>query len=239
METSEQIDKLCAAVSAFQGEQLPVYKTAINNAFARGSSGGSKYATLADCAQSHTTLSKHGLAFMQGIHGTEFIARLVHASGQWMQLRVPVPGDFSKLTIQQLGAITTYLRRQTYSLLGVVADDDDDGNEANKAGTFQKPALKPGIGVHSPKQDVSHVPTDIIESYVLRMGLIASLDQPDEKLDEAIYELHLELNKKNHEIDGIYQASVDAMIDKKYITSQHAWKQALARHKEFLKQRAA
>lgn len=146
METSEQIDAICAAIAAYQGEQEPVLKTAINNAFARGGSGGSKYATLADCAVSHKTLSKHKLAFMQGIHGHEFIARVVHASGQWMQIRVPLPGDLSKMTIQQLGAVTTYLRRQTYSLIGLVADDDDDGNEAAKVGTFGKP----GIGVHSP-----------------------------------------------------------------------------------------
>ncbi len=134
METSEQINELVAALSAFQGDQGPVLKTAINNAFARGGSGGSKYATLADCAESHKTMAKHGLAFMQGIHGTEFIARIAHKSGQWSQIRVPVPGDLSKMTIQQLGAVTTYLRRQTYSLVGLVADDDDDGNEAAKVG---------------------------------------------------------------------------------------------------------
>jgi hypothetical protein len=111
-------------------------------------------------------------------------------------------------------------------------------NEVENAQGKQN-GLKPGIGFHSPKEDVSHVPTDLVESYVLQMGLIASLDLTDEKLDEAIYELHGQLNKKNHEIDGIYQASVDGMIAKKYITSQHAWKKAVDRHKEFLKQQRA
>jgi hypothetical protein len=211
METSEHIDKLCAALAAFQGEQGPVLKTAINNAFARGGSGGSKYATLADCADCHKTLSSHGLAFMQGIHGAEFIARLVHASGQWVQLRVPVPGDFSKLTIQQLGAITTYLRRQTYSLVGVVADDDDDGNEANKAGTFQKPEAKPGIGVHSPLGEVQVNDQDRLYASVF----IKAVENDDRQaVRAAAADLHDEGEERYRAVWSLLDSKVRSSIKK-------------------------
>jgi hypothetical protein len=146
METSEQINELAAALSAAQGELPSALKTAVNDAFKRNGKG-SRYATLDDCVKAaHPVLCKHKLCIIQGVHGHEFVARLAHASGQWTQIRVPLPDGIS--TIQQLVGCNTYMRRMTYSLVGLSSDDDDDGNEAAKAGTYS--AAKPGIGIHAP-----------------------------------------------------------------------------------------
>jgi hypothetical protein len=141
METSEQVNELFASLALAQGDIETVTKTAENTFFKKGDKG-SPYATLADCVKvTHKILSTNKLCLIQGVHGAEFVARLGHASGQWLQVRIPIPGDLSKMNAQQLGAATTYLRRQTYSLVGLAPDEDDDGNEAAKAGTFKgKPA---------------------------------------------------------------------------------------------------
>ena len=153
MKTSDSTAELFGALAKAQGEMKSALKTAINSAFARGQSPGSKYATLADSAEAaHPALSKHGLCMIQCFDGGEFVARIGHASGQWVEGRWPVPGDLSKMTIQQLIACQTYLRRASYALVGLVSDDDDDGNEAAKAGALN---IRKGIGIHSPLGDVA------------------------------------------------------------------------------------
>lgn len=192
METSEQIDQLAAALAAAQGEMKPALKTAINGAFARGTNPGSKYATLADCAATALpTLAKHKLALIQGIHGTEFLCRLAHASGQWLQIRMPVPGDMTKMTIQQLGAIQTYLRRQSMGLIGLVSDDDDDGNEAAKVGGWS----------HSPADDLGKkVPTKVVNQWA--GALIEAQDDQD-----RLWSIWSEL-KDDHDITVAVWASL-------------------------------
>jgi hypothetical protein len=151
MMTSEQIGELAAALAKAQGEMKSALKTAVNSAFARGGSGGSKYATLADCADAaHPVLAKNGLCLIGAMDTDHFVARLAHSSGQWIEGRWPVPGDLTKMTIQQMMACQTYLRRASYSLVGLVSDQDDDGNEAAKVG-----GIKRGIGVHNPLGDVA------------------------------------------------------------------------------------
>ena len=184
METSENIGELAAALAAAQGEMKSALKSAVNSAFARGNNPGSKYATLNDCVEAaHPALSKHKLCLIQGVNGHEFIARLAHASGQWVQIRVPVPGDLTKMTIQQLVACNTYLRRMTYSLVGLSSDEDDDGNEAAKVG----PVLK-----HSPLGDAP--PSDAAVKYAdaLREALAA-------QDFDAAYQVHLDLHEEGEE----------------------------------------
>jgi hypothetical protein len=154
METSEHINELATALAAAQGKLPSALKTAINDAFKRNGKG-SAYATLDDCVKAaHPVLSEHGLCIIQGINGGEFIARLAHKSGQWTQLRVPLPSGIN--TIQQLVACNTYMRRMTYSLVGLSSDDDDDGNEAAKAGDYVAPldTLKSRNWKDNPKGDI-------------------------------------------------------------------------------------
>ena len=54
----------------------------------------------------------------------------MHESGQWLasECRMPYDNTGSKNTVQSMGSAITYARRYSLSaLVGVVADDDDDG----------------------------------------------------------------------------------------------------------------
>ena len=214
MRTSEQTGELFASLAKAQGEMKSALKTAINSAFARGGQGGSKYATLADCADAaHPALSKHGLCVIQCFDGAEFVARIGHSSGQWVEGRWPVPGDITKMTIQQLIACQTYLRRASYALVGLVSDEDDDGNEAAKVGTVNRPAK--GIGVHSPLGDT--VPDDNAIKYAdaFREALNVS--------PEAVQEVHADLHAEGEEayrnawslLDSKARAAIKKILDAK------------------------
>ena len=140
-----ELNELAAALVAAQAEFSAVPKTADNPFFK------SKYADLATVV-SHTQpiLAKHGLAVSQfptQINGEPaLITYLLHASGQ-------VLSDTMKLCAakndpQGQGAAITYARRFAYmSVLGLVADVDDDGNHATRAKQTepQKPKLPPHV----------------------------------------------------------------------------------------------
>lgn len=76
-------------------------------------------------------LAEQGLSVIQPIvmiDKTAFVlTRLMHASGEWIESMIPVLGDIREP--QQFGSGISYARRYAYSsLLGIVTDDDDDGN---------------------------------------------------------------------------------------------------------------
>jgi hypothetical protein len=161
METSESIAKISAALVKAQGKLQPALKTAKNEAFKRNGKASS-YATLHDCiTTAQPVLAEFELAIVGGICGHEYVARLIHSSGEWFQNRIPLPSGVS--TAQQLIAAQTYFRRASYALINLSADEDDDGNEAAKAGTYTKPVAAVGIGVHSPLGDVAVTPE--VEAY--------------------------------------------------------------------------
>lgn len=190
METSEQINELAEALAAAQGVLPSALKTAVNDAFKKNGKG-SNYATLDDCVKAaHPVLSKHGLCMIQGIHGHEFVARLAHKSGQWVQDRIPIPGDITKMTIQQLVACNTYMRRMTYSLVGLSSDEDDDGNEAAKAGTYKG----------KPEKNWQHNPMGETQD-TLQAQLYASNFQAAFENDDILkaYSLHCDLHEEGEE----------------------------------------
>jgi len=131
MKTSESITKIAAALVKAQGELNAVSKDGNNPHFR------SKYATLQNIVEStRDTLRKHGLAVVQTFSDTDgtYISlntTLLHESGEY------ISGTFSmrpsKVDPQGLGSATTYARRYALSaILGIVTDDDDDGNMASQ-----------------------------------------------------------------------------------------------------------
>jgi hypothetical protein len=133
---SDQINELAAALSKAQGEMQAAIKDKINPFFK------SSYADLGsvwDAAR--PVLSKYGLCVMQT---TELLAdkivmvtTLAHTSGQWVKSLLPL--NPAKNDSQGVGAAITYLRRYSLSaIVGVVCDDDDDGETASGRGKYNE-----------------------------------------------------------------------------------------------------
>lgn len=141
IETSENTAKLDAALAKAQGEIEAAAKDKINPAFR------SKYADLASVwAAIRPALSKHGIAVTQWpIHSEDgrlhIVTRLAH-DGEWIRAHfsIPVP----KQDPHGYGSATTYAKRFSLAAaVGVVADEDDDGNGAAGKTTHEKPAAMP------------------------------------------------------------------------------------------------
>jgi hypothetical protein len=130
MRTSEQVTEIQAALSAMQGELQPALKDSTNPHFK------SRYADFFACkGVAQSVMAKHGLSAIQGILsdpdkgwiGVE--TRIGHVSGQWLE-----SDSWCKpkgLLPQDVGSAVTYLKRYSLcAMLGIVADDDDDANQA-------------------------------------------------------------------------------------------------------------
>jgi len=135
MTRSNEINELAAALVAAQAEFSAVPKGS-NNPFFK-----SKYAALPDVvASASPVLAKHGLAISQAISCCEtatgdvrdtLTTVLLHKSGQFIEETMLL--HLPKSDPQGQGSAVTYARRYSYmAILGLVADDDDDGNAASR-----------------------------------------------------------------------------------------------------------
>jgi len=146
MSRSETIGELAKALVGAQGEFSAVPKGSVNPFFK------SKYAALPDVVQhAGPVLAKHGLAISQFITtgrdvdgaqaGDSLVTYLLHTSGEFIchEMRL----HLVKNDPQAQGSAVTYARRYSYmSALGLVADDDDDGNAGSRK-TSKAPASAP------------------------------------------------------------------------------------------------
>lgn len=127
MLTSPEIDKLSEALAAAHTDFLPIV-------FNRKANYG-RYADLtAVIDATDGALSKHGLVITQSpqfLDGRVLITtRLLHKSGQWIESSLSIKPD--RDSAQTIGAATTYGRRYSLNaILGVSAEEDDDGNTAS------------------------------------------------------------------------------------------------------------
>lgn len=145
-ERSEQINELAAALVAAQGKFSVIPKTSLNPFFK------SKYADLADVVRTAApVLVEHGLAVSQFLgvdeHGDTLTTWLIHESGQFIAESMRL--HLAKPDAQGQGSATTYARRYAYmAALGLVADDDDDGNKASEP-------RRPGPRSQPPQHEVA------------------------------------------------------------------------------------
>jgi hypothetical protein len=137
MITSEQTSEIFAALTEAQGEMPTVYKGATNPHFK------SKYASLEEVSKAaQPILAKHGLGIVVGCEQaadpTVAVAiRVIHKSGQWIEsIQYMKP---RANTPQDVGSCITYASRYGYRMVGVVTDEDDDGNSVS----VEKPKAKP------------------------------------------------------------------------------------------------
>lgn len=123
------LSSLAKALVALQADLTPVAKTASNPFFK------SSYAPLPEVMQSvQPLLAKHKLAvsqFMTSLNGESALRTiLIHESGQFIEDVSPLL--LAKTDPQGQGSAVTYARRYgLMAVLGLVADEDDDGNAAS------------------------------------------------------------------------------------------------------------
>ena len=129
---SPEINELAAALVAAQAEFGAVPKGATNPFFK------SKYASLPDVVQhASPILAKHGLAISQHVTYDEtgrdaLMTYLLHKSGQYIAYSMKL--HLVKEDPQAQGSAITYARRYSYqAVLGLVTDEDYDGQRATQA----------------------------------------------------------------------------------------------------------
>jgi len=135
------------ALKQFQSECPGIKKDSTNPFFK------SKYADLAGIWETiQPILAKCDLVVIQPIRGREIITTLIHSSGETVESNTPIVCK-SENNPQDFGSAITYARRYALSsLLGIVTEDDDDGNKANLQKQVTKPASKqlPPLPVQKP-----------------------------------------------------------------------------------------
>lgn len=124
------LDKLAPALVGLQADLKPVEKSAANPFFK------SKYAPLPAVMEAvQPLLAKHKLAvsqFVTHLDGQSALRTLlIHESGQLLEDVQPLL--LAKQDPQGQGSAITYARRYgVMAVLGLVADEDDDGNAASQ-----------------------------------------------------------------------------------------------------------
>lgn len=131
MNTSSTISNLSAALVSFN-QDCPEVQFDKENKFL-----GNKYATLGAILKAiRPTLAKHGLTVVQGLTADGLTTRVLHLSGEWIESTAPMiqPGEEKgKSAAQVYGSIITYMRRyMVTAALGIVSDDDNDGQQQGK-----------------------------------------------------------------------------------------------------------
>jgi hypothetical protein len=125
---SDAIGELLGALAKAQGKISNALKDKKNPFFK------SNYADLASVWDAcREPLSANGIAVIQTMEGPKqdmfLVTWLGHASGQWIKSKIPLMN--AKQDPQSLGSAITYARRYALSaMVGVCADDDDDGEAA-------------------------------------------------------------------------------------------------------------
>ena len=130
MNQSDQLDQLAPALAAAQASLHAAKKDKENPHFR------SQYATLQsiwDAARE--VLAPNGLSVIQTFEKTDgrlmdIRTTLLHKSGQWIAGVLSLAPQ--QANPQGIGSAITYGRRYALAaILGIVADEDDDGNQAS------------------------------------------------------------------------------------------------------------
>jgi len=125
---SEQTAELATALAKAQSAMGPAIINRVNPHFKN------RYADLAAVFTAIKPIHDNGLSFTQTTQFRDgaFILRttLRHTSGQWIASEYPLPLNAKP---QEVGSALTYAKRYSLSaLVGIAADEDDDGEATRK-----------------------------------------------------------------------------------------------------------
>lgn len=138
---SEQINEIAGALSKFQAECPHIDLD--REVKVRMKTGGEykfSYATIGNIKKTITPLlAKNGLSYSQPTCADGTVTTiLMHSSGQYICSSLLIKGENNA---QGIGSAITYAKRYSLAaILGIVTDDDDDGNmaEGNEFSTADK-----------------------------------------------------------------------------------------------------
>lgn len=131
MEKSLSIENIAKAMAKFQSE-CPVIELD-RTVEVKTKTGGSykfKYATFGNIVETtKPILAKNGLSFCQPVQPDGSVTTIImHESGEFISSTLSIKGE---QTPQGIGSSISYAKRYSLSsMLGVVSEDDDDGNIA-------------------------------------------------------------------------------------------------------------
>jgi hypothetical protein len=141
MEQSEQINELSASLAKSQLEIKNPAKNA-TNPFLKN-----RYADLGSCLNAiRAVAAVNGLAFVQSVEmfgeSISISSQISHSSGQWIrQTATAVVQAGGKNLMQDVGSMSTYLKRyQAQSMWAISGDDDTDAQEINTTGIDERKA---------------------------------------------------------------------------------------------------
>lgn len=201
---SEQINELNAAMAKAQGEIGPAVKESVNPHFK------SRYADFNSVWNAcRGALSKNGLAVYQRVMPREgsFLLEtmLAHTSGQWISSFFPI--NPQKNDSQGFGSALTYMKRYALaSLVGVSADDDDDGEVA--VGRVAKSGNRPEVRPIS-KEEIERLTAvlvncgpkykDSVREHLKSEYSISSFDQLSPELYGKVFNAAMDKRKEMQE----------------------------------------
>jgi hypothetical protein len=138
-EQSDHVNELFAAMSVAFGASRNAPRTCVSH-FAKRDKSGQPIPDYADLATIFDTirqpLSENGLTITQSFApfsdegALMLVTTIGHKSGQFQRSYLPLKGNIEP---QKLAAAATYLKRIALcAIVGIAADDDDDGATANR-----------------------------------------------------------------------------------------------------------
>lgn len=166
MQTSDSIAQIAAALSVAQSEiTSPPRNREVTVKTQKGGAYKFRYATL-DTIIDHVRepLTKNGLWFVQTLANGNGKYRLetslIHSSGEWLRSETPLL--VNENGPQAFGSALTYMKRYALcAMLGVAADEDDDGNAADgNEATFQERPERPRAPRKQAETPAVEIPTE-------------------------------------------------------------------------------
>ena len=138
MKHSESISAIAKALAEFQAEVSdPVMDEDKDYVTKTGRKINLKYASIKSIMKTvRPVLAKHGIAVMQEPktegNRVTITTILMHSSGEWIEFE-PFSMNASTAIAQEIGSATTYAKRYSIAaILGLGAEEDDDGNGATE-----------------------------------------------------------------------------------------------------------
>jgi hypothetical protein len=202
MNKSESIAQLAAALAKAQSDfpGIPKDKT-VQVTSKTGRSYTFAYAPLDTIMDKiRPTLRANGLAFMQSLNGESLTTTLLHTSGEWLASD-PMPIRVVDAGPQALGSAITYARRYALTaILGLVTEDDDDGNAAEGQSVTAAPFKK----AHSPT-DGCFDALDKNEQEQAREIALSICDHWSKNRELAAYEAYYQQGYSNEMLLGVWE----------------------------------